>query len=264
MMEVMEDLSDHLENENMGQFEKRKAQMDFHPNPLASYELFNAVQDKSRLACSPPVKLYVSKIPPALNINGLRNIFTQYGQIRDLSQPRVGNSGQSEWRFAFVSYSSLTEALRAIEALSQRPPLHLEVQLSRDEQEAFRRRRMEEEMEKFSLKVASLEEEEEDWDKEIAERERLEASVGRFMEDDEGDEESEMRPLSSSCNAAGKNGAVQNVSVGFAKDSFGREIFVEADLPQTDLKENSLANILGEAPSASDCHNFIFQPIILF
>ena len=253
MMEVMEDLSDHLENENMGQFEKRKAQMDFHPNPLASYELFNAVQDKSRLACSPPVKLYVSKIPPALNINGLRNIFTQYGQIRDLSQPRVGNSGQSEWRYAFVSYSSLTEALRAIEALSQRPPLHLEVQLSRDEQEAFRRRRMEEEMEKFSLKVAcpDVEEEEEDWDKEIADRERLDASVERFMEEEE---ESEIRPLAYPCTEAGKKGAVQKESV--VTDSSGKEIFVEADLPETDLKKNSLANILGE--TLSDCHYFAF------
>ena len=82
----------------------------------------------------------------------------------------------------------------------------------------------------------------------------MEASVGRFMEDDESGEESEMRPLSSSCTAAGKNGAVQNVSVGLAKDSSGREIFVVADLPETDLKENSWANFLGEIPSASDCH----------
>ena len=113
---------------------------------------------------------------------------------------------------------------------------------------------MEEEMEKFSLKVAcpEVEEEEEDWDKEIADRERLDASVGRFMEDEE---ESEIRPLASSCTEAGKKGVVQKESV--AKDSSGKEIFVEADLPETDLKENSLANILGETPS--HCHYFVLK-----
>ena len=246
----MEELPKHLETESMGDFEKHKAQINYwmDPNPLASHELFNANRDKSRLASCPPVKLYVSKIPPELNINGLRNIFAQFGQLRDVAPPRIGNSGQADWRYAFVSYSTRMEALRAIEALSQRPPLYLEVKLSRDEQTAYRKR-LEEEMEKFNQKVPAREEEEEDWDKEIEEREKMEASVDRFLEDEVGGEESdeEIRALGSSSTGAGKTGgAIQRVSV--RQDSSGREIFVEADLPETDLKENSIANILGETP----------------
>ena len=255
-------LSELLDTENLGEFEKRKAQLDFHPNPLACHELFNANQDKSKLASCPPVKLYVSKIPPELNITGLRNIFSPYGQLRDVSHPKIGYNGhgQSEFRFAFVSFSNTTEALKAIEALSQRHPLYLEVKLSRDEQEAYRKRHLEEEMEKLRLKMNGMEEEEEeeDWDQEIAERERMEASVARFMEDEVGREESdgEIRALESSSAGAGKNGAIQRVSVA-QKDDSGMEIYVEADLPETDLKRNSLADILGETPS--DCRYFIYH-----
>ena len=101
------ELAAYLDAENMGEFEKRKSRADFHCdlNPLAPYELFNANKDKSKLSSSPPVKLYVSKIPAQLNIHGLRNIFAPYGELRDVSQPKIGN-GQSEFKFAFVSYSN--------------------------------------------------------------------------------------------------------------------------------------------------------------
>ena len=241
MAAMRNDLADHLEAEDMGEYEKHKSQLSYDCNPMASYELFNARKDKSKLASSPPVKLYVSKIPPELNITGLRNIFAPYGKIRDVSH--LKNNGMTELKYAFVSYSNIREALTAIENLSQRAPLNLEVKLSRDEQAAYRQRRMEEEMEKFSLTVP-CKEEEEDWDKEIAEREKMEASVDRFLEDEVGGAESEgeIRPSTEAGKA--NTGAVQKVSV--AKDNSGRDIFTEADLPETDLKKNKLANILGE------------------
>ena len=83
-----QNLADHLEAVNLADYEKHKAQVSLDLNPLASYELFNANKDKSKLSGSAPVKLYVSKIPAKLNINGLRNVFAPYGELRDLSQPR--------------------------------------------------------------------------------------------------------------------------------------------------------------------------------
>ena len=253
-----QNLADYLEAENLADYEKRKAQVSSDLNPLASYELFNASKDKSKLSSSPPVKLYVSKIPAQLNINGLRNVFAPYGELRDVSQPRFGNTGQSEFKYAFVSYSNTREALEAIENLSQRAPLYLEVKLSWDEQENLRKRRLEEEWEKFSLKMKEGEEEEEDWDKEIEEREKMQATVDRFMEGEVGGEESddEIRALGSTSTLAGKEntGAVPKVSG--AKDGSGMDIFVETDLPEIDLKKNPLGNILGKTPS--DCQSFVF------
>ena len=258
-MNTNQDLVDYLEAENLVEYEKHKAQVASDFNPLASYELFNANKDKSKLSSSPPVKLYVSKIPAMLTKNGLCNVFAPYGELRDVSQPKIGNNGQSEFKYAFVSYSNTQEALAAIENLSQRAPLYLEVKLSWDEQEARRKRRMEEEVEKLGLKVE--EEEEEDWDKEIEEREKMQASVDRFMEGEVGGEDSdgEIRALGTTTTTttkAGKaNGAVRKVPG--AKDGSGMQIFVETDLPEMDLKKNTLGNILGETPS--DCHSFIFH-----
>ena len=46
-------------------------------------------------------------------------------------------------------------------------------------------------------------------------------------------------------------------SVYVVKDSSGKEIFVEADLPGSNLKKNSLGSILGKTPS--NCLHFINQ-----
>ena len=246
MAAMKNDLADYLEAENLGEYEKRKAQVASHLNPLAPYELFNASKDKSKLSSSPPVKLYVSRIPAQLNIQGLRNIFAPYGDLRDVSQPKLGNNGQTEFKYAFVSYSNTREALRAIENLSQRSPLNLEVKLSHDELEAQRQRRVEEELVRFSRKVPE-EEEEEDWDKEIEDREKekMQASV------------EQIRAPEITSTEAGKANTSAVKKVSGTKDSSGKEIFVERDLPVTDLKRNSLGNILGETPS--DCLSFIYR-----
>ena len=133
---------------------------------------------------------------------GLRNIFCQFGELRDVSRPSQGSGGWSGSRYAFVSFSSRREALAAIEAVSERPPLFLEVQFSRDENEAHRKRLMDEEMDKFSQHIPfphseqwdkDIEGEEEDWEKEILEREKMNEFVDKFVEGDkDSDSDSEI------------------------------------------------------------------------
>ena len=99
----------------------------------------------------------------------------------------------------------------------------------------------------------------EDWDKEIEEREKMQASVDRFQEG-ETDGSGEIRAVGSTTSEEEKannaNGAVQKLRG--AKDSSGRPVFVEADLPETDLKMNSLAIILGETPFQQIAINIAF------
>ena len=122
----------------------------------------------------------------------------------------------------------------------------MEVKLRWDEQETF----MEEEMEKFSQEVLcpEVEEEEgetveweqnreellrkeiEEWEKEVAEWVKIQEQEGMSPEDLEAELKKEQEEWD---------------SVYVVKDSSGKEIFVEADLPDTNLKKNSLANILG-------------------
>ena len=198
------ELEDYL-NEDLGDFERQKDQARADPNPLAGHELYHVREErkaKLHLASSPPVKLYVCKIPDGLTQQGLRNLFNQFGEIREVIGPLFSGQGQSLLKFAFVAFNSRREALAAIEGVSERPPLFLEVRFSWDEQEAHRKRLMEEEVEKFTSKVplptsdgwagAGDEEEEEDWEKEIEEEQKMNDLVDRFMEngiDDESDSE---------------------------------------------------------------------------
>ena len=186
-----------LDAEDMGEFERHLAQGSFNLNPLAGHELFQLrkeQQEKPHLASTPPVKLYVSRIPPGLNQDGLRNIFSKYGELRDVSQPKFSQNGQSDHKYAFVSFSSRREALNAIESVSERPPLFLEVQFSLDEKEANRKRLLDQEMEKFGSNMTPIptydSAEEEDWDKEIEEEKKMRSRVDQFTEDQK-DEESD-------------------------------------------------------------------------
>ena len=189
----VDDPLDDLEAEDMGDFERHRVQSSFNLNPLAGHELFSLRQEqreKRHLASTPPIKLYVSKIPPALNQDGLRNIFSKFGELREVSQPRF--SGGQEFKYAFVSLSSRREALAAIENVTERPPLFLEVQFSRDEKEANRKRLMDEEIERFGrnnpMPGGAEEEEDEDWEKEIEEEKKMQSHVDQFMEDDKDEE----------------------------------------------------------------------------
>ena len=191
MGKVDDDPLNELEAEDMGDFERHRVQSSFNLNPLAGHELFSLRQEqreKRHLASTPPIKLYVSRIPPALNQDGLRNIFSKFGELREVSQPRFSN-GQ-EFKYAFVSLSSRREALAAIENVTERPPLFLEVQFSWDEKEANRKRLMDEEIEKFgrSIQTPNGAEEEEDWEKEIEEEKKRQSYVDQFMEDDKNEE----------------------------------------------------------------------------
>ena len=112
-------------------------------------------------------------------------------------------------------------------------------------------------MEKFSQNVPCLEVEEEkeeeeveeDRDKETAEwKENWEKELKEGWEEWEKMLEDEVR----------EDGEEEEEEEDYwdeevvDKDSSGRDIFVEAGLPKTNLKKNSLASILGE----TDCHYF--------
>jgi len=241
---IKDELQEYLDGEDLGEFERNKSQVQvsFNPNPLASHELFNLRAEKANhLASSPPVKLYVSKVPPGLTEQGLRNIFIKYGELRDVSRPM--HSKQSEFFFAFVSFSNRREALRAIENVSERAPMFLEVQFSLDEKEAQRQRLMNEAMEKFNQNInLPIYDEEEDWDKEIEDNKKMQAAVDQFMEDEKGeDSASEIGVEKEGVSNNSVSGAIKRSNG--STDSSGIEVYFEANLPEADLKNNPHATI---------------------
>ncbi|XP_043460840.1 uncharacterized protein LOC122497659 [Leptopilina heterotoma] len=72
-------------------------------------------------------KLYIANLPPELNEDGIKQIFTRYGDVTSiLSLSTV------DW--AYVTYRTHREAVLAIANLDGKPPLNLKVEISKGRQ----------------------------------------------------------------------------------------------------------------------------------
>ena len=137
----------------------------------------------------------------------------------------------------------------------------MEVKLCWDEEETYRNPHMEEEMEKFNHEAPCPEVEEEEGEETVESKENREEELKREIEEWEKEVAEwvkmleDMRP--EDLEAELKKEQEEWDSFYVVKDSSGKEIFVEADLPGSNLKKNSLGNILGETPSY--CLHSIYQ-----
>lgn len=62
------------------------------------------------------VCIFIYNLPPDLDVNFLRSLFTQYGTVINAKVPRNAN-GKSKG-YGFVNYKSMDEAKRAIAAMN--------------------------------------------------------------------------------------------------------------------------------------------------
>ena len=178
-------LRDHLEKDDLLEFDKTQSKISslFHLDDLEDLQVLEEQQDKKKLKCLPPVKIFVGNIPLALNSNGLRNIFSKFGDLLEVSKPRPTRDGQHS--FGFVTFASPKSAVQAISRLNDAKPLFLKVQHARSQvsKTTNLERQMTELQTKFNKSQDHVDDEDDDWEKEMKEKEEMLESVEKFTED---------------------------------------------------------------------------------